>query len=99
MASGGGGPVGVEGQVGEILTSPDQYTIDAAGVVKLVDPLALNEEIGIFYTGDTIIEAGRNFKILAENHLDNGFIASAAVIGDALILRSTMDLYRIESMK
>ena len=47
----------------------------------------------------TVIEAGRNFKILAENHLDNGFMASAAVIGDALILRTTMDLYRVESKK
>jgi outer membrane protein assembly factor BamB len=47
----------------------------------------------------TVIEAGRNFKILAENHLDNGFMASAAVIGDALILRTTMDLYRVESGK
>ena len=47
----------------------------------------------------TVIEAGRTFKILAENLLDNGFMASAAVIGDALILRTTMDLYRIESTK
>jgi outer membrane protein assembly factor BamB len=47
----------------------------------------------------TVVEAGRTFKILAENHLDNGFMASAAVIDDALILRTTMDLYRVESGK
>ena len=47
----------------------------------------------------TVIEAGRTFRILAENHLDYGFMASAAVIGDALILRTTMDLYRIEAGK
>jgi outer membrane protein assembly factor BamB len=47
----------------------------------------------------TVIEAGRTFKILAENLLDNGFMASAAVIGDALIVRTTMDLYRIEVLK
>jgi outer membrane protein assembly factor BamB len=44
----------------------------------------------------TVLEAGREFKILAENQLDNGFMASPAVIGDALILRTTTDLYRIE---
>lgn len=44
----------------------------------------------------TVIEAGRAFKVLAENFLDNGFMASPAVIGDALILRTSMDLYRIE---
>ena len=44
----------------------------------------------------TVIEAGREFKLLAENLLDNGFMASPAVLGDALILRTTMDLYRIE---
>jgi outer membrane protein assembly factor BamB len=44
----------------------------------------------------TVLEAGREFKVLAENLLDNGFMASAAVAGDALILRTTRDLYRIE---
>jgi outer membrane protein assembly factor BamB len=47
----------------------------------------------------TVIEAGRGFKVLAENRLDNGFMASPAVFGDALILRTTMDLYRIEGRK
>jgi outer membrane protein assembly factor BamB len=47
----------------------------------------------------TVIEAGRAFKVLAENRLDNGFMASPAVLGDALILRTTMDLYRIEVAK
>jgi outer membrane protein assembly factor BamB len=44
----------------------------------------------------TVLAAAREFKVLAENHLDNGFMASAAVAGDALILRTTTDLYRIE---
>jgi hypothetical protein len=46
-----------------------------------------------------VLEAGREFRILAENQLDNGFMASPAVIGDALILRTTTDLYRIEVTK
>ena len=44
----------------------------------------------------TVLEAGREFKVLAENLLDNGFMASVAVVGDALILRTSRDLYRIE---
>jgi len=52
----------VLGQVGIILSSPDQYTIDASGSVTVTQPLGLDEEIGIFYTGDRIIEAGRSLR-------------------------------------
>jgi outer membrane protein assembly factor BamB len=44
----------------------------------------------------TVIEAGRTFKVLAENQLGDGFMASAAIDGNALILRSRTHLYRIE---
>jgi outer membrane protein assembly factor BamB len=44
----------------------------------------------------TVIEAGRQYKVLAENHLDDGFMASAAVDGNALFLRTVTHLYRIE---
>lgn len=44
----------------------------------------------------TVIEAGRDFKVLAENHLDDGFMASPAVSGSALFLRTRTHLYRIE---
>ena len=44
----------------------------------------------------TVLDAGREFKVLAENHLDNGFMASPAVAGDALFLRTSKDVYRIE---
>jgi outer membrane protein assembly factor BamB len=47
----------------------------------------------------TVVEAGRTFKVLAENQLDNGVMASAAVVGDALYVRTTTDLYRIEEMR
>jgi len=43
-----------------------------------------------------VIEAGREFKVLAENKLDAGFMASAAVAGRALFLRTKTHLYRIE---
>jgi outer membrane protein assembly factor BamB len=44
----------------------------------------------------TVIEAGREFKKLAENKLDSGFMASPAVSGRALILRTKTHLYRVE---
>jgi outer membrane protein assembly factor BamB len=45
----------------------------------------------------TVLEAGRQFKKLAENKLDGGFMASPAVAGKALFLRSKTHLYRIEN--
>lgn len=44
----------------------------------------------------TVIAPGREFKVLAENTLENGFMASPAVYGKALILRTRTHLYRIE---
>ncbi len=44
----------------------------------------------------TVIEAGEAFKVLAENHLEDGFMASPALAGRALFLRTRTHLYRIE---
>jgi outer membrane protein assembly factor BamB len=44
----------------------------------------------------TVIAADREFKKLSENQLDEGFMASPAVIDAALILRTRTHLYRIE---
>ena len=44
----------------------------------------------------SVISAGREFKVLARNEFDNEFIASGAVAGNALILRSRTHLYCIE---
>jgi len=44
----------------------------------------------------TILKAGREFESLATNQLANGFMASPAVSGRALYLRTKTDLYRIE---
>jgi outer membrane protein assembly factor BamB len=45
----------------------------------------------------TVIEAGPEFKVIAVNELDDGFMASPAVSGSALYLRSNTRLYRIEA--
>lgn len=56
---------------------------------------------GRLYLGSTqgktvVVKPGRTFEVLAENTLGDGFMASPAVAGKALILRSKTHLYRIE---
>lgn len=43
-----------------------------------------------------VFRAGREFELVAENQLDDGLVASPAVAGRALILRTKSHLYRIE---
>ncbi len=45
----------------------------------------------------TVFKAARRFEVVATNTLDTGFMASPAVAGSALILRTKTHLYRIES--
>jgi outer membrane protein assembly factor BamB len=44
-----------------------------------------------------VLRAGRTFEKLAENRLDTGFMASPAVSGNTLILRTKTHLYAIEA--
>ncbi len=44
----------------------------------------------------TIVQAGRTFKILAENQLDGEVNASPAIVGKSIIIRTNSHLYRIE---
>jgi len=63
-------------------------------------PLWADGRVYIFgEEGNTaVIEAGRQFKLLAENRLDDGFMASPAAAGRTLFLRTRSHLYRIEEM-
>ena len=45
-----------------------------------------------------VISVGRNFKLLANNRFDAEFVASGAVAGNKLILRSMTHLYCFEKM-
>ncbi|MCA9062669.1 MAG: PQQ-like beta-propeller repeat protein [Planctomycetaceae bacterium] len=45
----------------------------------------------------TVLEDSGSFQQLAKNQLEDGFMASPAVAGKALFLRTTSHLYRIES--
>lgn len=44
-----------------------------------------------------VLKPGKEFKVLAENKFDDGFMASPAVSGKALFLRSKTHLYRVEN--
>jgi outer membrane protein assembly factor BamB len=44
----------------------------------------------------TVIQQGSEYKLLAQNQLDDGFMASPAITGTSLILRTITHLYRIE---
>ena len=45
----------------------------------------------------TVLKAGRKFEVVGTNTLEDGFMASPAVTGRALILRTKKNLYRIET--
>jgi outer membrane protein assembly factor BamB len=61
-------------------------------------PIYVDGRIYFFsYEGKTtVIAPERQFTILAENQLDDGFRASPAVAGKAFFLRTEKNLYRIE---
>ena len=71
------------------------------GGTYAASPIFGDERIYFFsQQGKTmILKPGRSLEILATNSLPNGFMASPAVAGRALILRTKTDLYRIESEK
>jgi hypothetical protein len=43
-----------------------------------------------------VLKPSRTYEVLATNKLDDGFMASPAVYGKSLILRTKTNLYRIE---
>ncbi len=54
-----------------------------------------------FFSDDgktAVIAPGREFKLMAENTLGDGCMASPAVVGNSLILRSRSHLYRVEQL-
>ena len=64
-------------------------------------PICADDKIYFFSKKGTIyvLQEGREFKILAENHLEGEYMATLAVSGKSLIIRSNKALYRIENAK
>lgn len=89
---------------GGIVTCLDARTGGEVWTARLTDsysasPVAADGRV-YFFSEDgkaTVIEAGRAFKVLAENTLDEGFMASPAIDGRALFLRTRSHLYRVEA--
>jgi outer membrane protein assembly factor BamB len=85
----------VEAKTGELVWQ------SRVGGTFSASPIHVNGRIFMFDEDGktTVVEAGREFKVLAENHLDNGFMASPAVADNALFLRTRTDVYRIEERR
>lgn len=89
---------------GGIVTSVDAKTGQEIWRSRLLgsysaSPVAADGRI-YFFSEDgkaTVIEAGREFKVLSENTLESGFMASPAIDGRAFYLRTKTHLYRIEN--
>ena len=89
-----------------VVTCLDARTGAEVWTARLTDsysasPVAADGRV-YFFSEDgktTVIEAGRAFKVLAENTLAEGFMASPAIDGKALYLRTRSHLYRIENAK
>jgi hypothetical protein len=62
-------------------------------------PLLVGDRVYFFSEeGKTaVVKAGREFVVIAENQLDDGFMASPAVVENALFLRTKKALYRIQN--
>ncbi len=45
----------------------------------------------------TVVKPGRKYEMLAENTLPDGFMASPAIAGKSLYLRTRKALYRVEA--
>ncbi len=62
-------------------------------------PIATDTHVYFFSeTGETVVvPADGTFREVAKNKLDDGFMASPAVVGDALFLRTRTHLYRVEA--
>jgi outer membrane protein assembly factor BamB len=68
------------------------------GGSMIASPIHDGERIYFFSLSGkaVILRAGRTFEKLGENRLDAGFMASPAVSGNTLILRTKTHLYAIE---
>lgn len=91
----------VEGEVGQLLTRDVDYTIDDSGKVTFIDGLALEEEMGIFYTGVSVVEAGCRTRVswtfAIVPTVDNGLANQVLTMDYTTYIPDTF-FYRVESL-
>ena len=77
----------------------EEVWIERIGGSHMASPLYADGRLYFFSVQGktTVLAAGRTYEKLATNALDSGFMASPAVSGNALILRTKTHLYRIET--
>ncbi len=80
-------------------TTGNEFWQERIGGEYYASPLFADGNIYCFsQDGKTpVLKAGRKFEVVATNTLADGFMASPAVDGRALILRTKKNLYRIET--
>jgi len=93
MVSDDGGVACLEAATGNVVWK------ERIGGTYCASPIYADERIYIpsLQGTTTVIKAGRKFEVLATNKLEAGCMASPAVAGKALFLRTKTHLYRIEA--
>jgi outer membrane protein assembly factor BamB len=93
MVSNNGAVTCMEAATGE------QVWSERPGGTHMASPIYADGKLYFFSVqGEaTVLKAGRKYELVATNELDEGFMASPAVSGKALFLRTKTHLYRIES--
>lgn len=82
-------------KTGEEIYPRQRISMDATGFAA--SPWAYNGKVfALSEDGDTyVVQAGREFKVLGKNSLDEMTLATPAVAGGSLIVRTASKLYRI----
>jgi len=82
----------------EAATGKEVYS-ERIGGNYMASPIYANGRLYFFSTQgkSSVLKPGRTFEVLAANKLDVGLMASPAVAGNALFLRTKTHLYRIEA--
>ena len=90
---------------GGVVTCLDARTGERMGRTRLdgefsASPILFGDRLYFANRTDTafVLSADPDLDVLAENELDDGMMASPAVVGDALILRTRTALYRIQEL-
>jgi hypothetical protein len=65
---------------------------------QMASPICAENNIYLFNTsgGSTVVKASDDFQVVSTNQLENGCMASPAIFGKSLLIRTTTHLYRIE---
>lgn len=76
----------------------DVHWQERLGGACLASPIAVPSRLYFFRQDGTtaVLKAGRQFERLAENRIEGTVVASPAVSGDALFLRTDTHLYRLQ---